>query len=262
MEFDIKTIIDIVCRAASLMVREGFTVKDKGSLENIVTSSDINVQHFLHNSFSALLPGSGFLCEEEDFADTAHQYVWIIDPIDGTANYSRGDENCCISVALAKCGVPIMGVVFSPWRKQLWYAIKGEGAFCNGKPIRVSCRAYEQGLLFTAMSTYRKEFARLCGEIIYDIFMECNDFRRFGSAALELCLMAEGRAELFFEMRLMPWDIAAATLILQEAGGVTYDFYGDIHSFAKPTLVLAANSTENAQRLFDTIHHHMNALPY
>ena len=132
MEIDIRQIIDIVREAAGLMDRTGgFEVHDKGARENIVTSSDVAVQHFLTQKLGALLPGSGFLCEEEDFADTAHADVWIIDPIDGTANYARGNENCCISVALVRGGELAAGVVYSPWRGELYSAEKGRGAFCN-----------------------------------------------------------------------------------------------------------------------------------
>ncbi|MBR6212060.1 MAG: hypothetical protein IKQ64_03325, partial [Bacteroidales bacterium] len=98
MNYKIKMeqVVDLVRRASSLMVREGFDVESKGSRENIVTTSDLAVQHFLTKELGALLPGSGFLCEEEDFSDLAHRDVWVIDPIDGTANYARGIESCCI----------------------------------------------------------------------------------------------------------------------------------------------------------------------
>ncbi len=242
---DIQQIIEIVRVAGTLMDRTGgFEVHDKGARENIVTSSDVAVQHFLTRKLSALLPGSGFLCEEEDFADTAHEAVWIIDPIDGTANYARGNENCCISVALARGGELAMGVVYSPWRGELYSAEKGRGAFCNGKPIHVSDRTYERGLLFTAMSTYR------------------NDVRRTGSAAVELCLMAAGFAELYFEMRLMPWDYAAASLILLEAGGAACDFTGGFPSLYKPSMFIAANTREHCERLLATVHKHFDKVPY
>ena len=105
MEIGLQQIIDIVREAGTLMDRTGrFEVHDKGARENLVTTSDLAVQYFLTERLAALLPGSGFLCEEEDFADTAHADVWIIDPIDGTANYARGNENCCISVALVRGG--------------------------------------------------------------------------------------------------------------------------------------------------------------
>ena len=264
MNYKIKMeqVVDIVRRASSLMVREGFDVESKGSRENIVTTSDLAVQHFLTKELGALLPGSGFLCEEEDFSDLAHRDVWVIDPIDGTANYARGIESCCISVALARDGMPVLGVVYSPWRGELYTAEKGCGAFCNGKPIHVSDRPFEQGLLFTALCVYRKEFSRACSDIIYDLYMDCNDVRRTGSAAVELCLVAAGKAELYFEIRLMPWDFAAASLILSEAGGTVQGFDGHFPSVFKPTLVIAANTAANCDRLLSCIHRHLEELPY
>ncbi len=263
MDITLQQVIDVVRAAGSLFDRSGgFEIHDKGARENLVTSSDLAVQHFLTERLGALLPGSGFLCEEEDLRDTAHREVWIIDPIDGTANYARGNENCAISVALVRDDLPFLGVVFSPWRDEVYAAERGRGAWCNGKPIRVSRRPFEDGILFTAMSTYRKEFARSCSDIIYDIYMDCNDVRRTGSAAVELCLMAAGFAELYFEMRLMPWDYAAAGLILQEAGGAICGFDGDFPSLSRPSMVLAANDGPNCERLLQTVRRHLDRLPY
>ena len=255
--------MDIVREASALMTRDGdFSVKEKGGIENIVTSADLEVQEFLTERLADLLPGSGFLCEEEDLSDLHHEYLWIIDPIDGTANFARGNENCCISVALVKDGAPLMGVVYSPWRDKLYSAEAGKGACRNGTPIHVSARPFEEGILFSAMSTYRKEFAKTCSDIIYDLYMESNDFRRSGSAAVELCQLAAGKAELYFEMRLMPWDYAAAALILQEAGGSICDFEGNFPSLQEPSLVVAANLATSRDRILETVHRHLGAIPY
>ena len=264
MAITIENIIDIVREASALMDRTGgFEIHDKGARENLVTSSDLAVQHCLTEKLSKLLPGSGFLCEEEDMADySGHEAVWVIDPIDGTANYARGNENCCISVALVRRGEPSMGVVYSPWRGELYWAEKGKGAFCNGRPIHVSDRPFEQGLLFTAMSIYRKEFAKTCSDIIYDLYMECNDLRRHGSAAIELCQTASGFADLYFEIRLMPWDFAAASLIILEAGGSVLGFDGRFPSLYTPCPIIAANSEANARRILETVHKHLDKVPY
>ena len=112
------------------------------------------------------------------------------------------------------------------------------------------------------MSTYRKELARSCSDIIYDIYVECNDFRRAGSAAVELCLMASGFAELYFEMRLMPWDYAAASLILLEAGGTACDFTGAFPTLYKPSMFIAANTRAHCERLLAVVHKHLDQLPY
>lgn len=259
---ELEQIITLVKEASALMVRGGFRVMQKDSRENLVTSSDLAVQHFLTQRLGQLLPGSGFLCEEEDFRELTHEYIWIIDPIDGTANYARGIADCCISVALARKGVLDKAVVYSPWRNELYTAEKGKGATCNGHPIHVSGHSFEDGLLCTAMSTYQKAYAKTCSDIIYDMYMQCNDVRRFGSAAIELCMMAGGTIDLYFEMRLQPWDYAAAMLILQEAGGSICNFNAEPPSLFAPSLVLAANAPENLGRLLDTVHKHMKELPY
>lgn len=255
-------IADAVLEASGLMVSGGFEIRQKDGIENLVTSSDLAVQHFLTRRLSEILPGSGFLCEEEDFRDLDEEYVWIVDPIDGTANYARGIGDCCISVALARGSELLEGVVYSPGRKEMYSASKGNGALLNGKRIHVSARPFEEGLLCTAMSTYRKEYAGICSDIIYDLYMRCNDLRRFGSAALELCMLAKGMVELYFEMRLQPWDYAAATLILKEAGGFIAGFDGELPSLSKPSLVVAANTEDSLENVMDTVHRHLGVLPY
>ena len=263
MDIPIDPIIAIVKEASSLMVRSGFEVHDKGTRENLVTSSDLAVQHFLTRELRARYPEIGFLCEEEDMDEVSgHDAVWVIDPIDGTANYARGNENCGISVALVRGGEPVLGVVYSPWRGELYTAEKGKGAFLNGKPIHVSGRPFEQGLLFTALAIYRKDLARICSDIIYDLYMDCNDVRRSGSAAVELCLLAAGYADLFFEIRLMPWDHAAASLILTEAGGSVCDFAGNPPSPYRPSLFIGANSHANCHRVLSIVRKHLDHLPF
>ncbi|MCR4859827.1 MAG: inositol monophosphatase [Bacteroidales bacterium] len=259
----LQQLIDIVKEASALMEREGFTVEQKDGIENIVTSSDIAVQDFLTARLAELLPGCGFLCEEEDFRDLSEEDVWIIDPIDGTTNYSRGIPDCCISVALAHKGKLQLGVVYSPARDELYTAERGKGAFYNGSPIHASSRPFSEGLFCAALCTYRKEFAKACSDIVYDVYMQSNDTRRWGSAAIELCLLARGQVDLYFEMRLQPWDYAAAMLILHEAGGRIATWNGGTPSLVRPSLVIAANSPQSLGTLLAIIHLHLpDGVPY
>ena len=258
----LQKVIEIVRKASEKMLVDDFEINEKGGIENIVTSSDIAVQHYLTEKLSELLPGSGFIAEEEDFRSLDREYTWIIDPIDGTANYSRRIADCCISVALAKGSELQLAVVYSPGRGELYSAELGKGASCNGKPIHVSSRSYSNSLLCTAMSTYRKDLAKKCSDIIYDIYMEANDTRRWGSAEIELCLLAAGYVELYFEMRLQPWDYAAGTLILREAGGRIAGVDGAEPSLTQQSLVVAANSSESCDRLLGVVHKHLEKLPY
>lgn len=258
----LEKVLETVKSADRLMSTDHLEIHDKGDITNLVTSSDFAVQEFLVKELSTLLEGSHFYCEEEDLKETSGEYIWIIDPIDGTANFSRGIDHCCISVALSHNGELELGVVYSPWRSEIYYAQKGKGAYLNGKPIKVSERPLKAGLFCTAMSTYNKQWAKACSDIIYDVYMQCNDTRRFGSAALELCFMARGRIELYFEMRLQPWDYAAAALILQEAGGFIAGWDGQLPSLCRQSLVVAANTRPSLDALLDTVHRHMDKLPY
>jgi len=256
-------IIDIVKEAAGIMAATDFSISSKDGVENIVTSSDLAVQNFLIDKFSKLLPGSRFLCEEGDLGRTESfaEWEWIIDPIDGTANYARGIADCGISVALCHNGTLEYGVFYSPGRAQLFSAKRGYGAFCNGRPIHVSARGMKEGILCTAASTYAKQYAGTCFSIIADIYAKSNDLRRFGSAALELCLLAKGEIELYFEYRLQPWDYAAATLILHEAGGYICGFDGGLPSLQEPSMVAAANCKGNLDEVLGIIHSHMSSWP-
>lgn len=249
----IEQLIGIVRDASRLMVNDGFEIEQKGGCENIVTSSDVAVQNFLCERLSEMMPGSGFLCEEKDINDTQHEYTWIIDPIDGTANYSRGIDQCAICVGLKQGEEMQMGVVYTPRTNELFHAEKGKGAYLNGKRIHVSGRPFCNAVLCTALPVYHKEYAEVCARIILDTFGQCNDIRRFGACAPELCYLAMGRCELYFEYLLSPWDFAAASLIVTEAGGVITSADGSKLRLTEPTGVIAANSISNYQQLLDIV---------
>lgn len=253
----LNQIIDIVKEAGKLMLSADFQIAEKEGVVNIVTTTDLAVQDFLCPRLAELLPGSGFLCEEKDMYDISHEYTWIIDPIDGTANFSRHIDQCAICVGLKKGEAMEIGVVYIPYTNELFTAQKGQGAFRNGEPIHVSNRTYENAILFTALSLYHKEHAKVCSDIIMDAYYSINDVRRFGAAAPEICYVAMGRAELFFEYRLSPWDFAAASLILQEAGGVITDMQGQTLSCTVPSGVVAGNLPESHQRFLEVVKKHI-----
>ena len=238
---NITELINIIREASKLMLND-FEISQKDGFSNIVTSSDIAVQDFLCKRLASLLPSSGFICEEEDINDASHEYTWIIDPIDGTANYSRGIE---------------MSVVYLPRTNELFHAERGKGAFLNGKPIHVSDRPFQNGIMCTALAVYHKEFTKVCSDIICDTFLQCNDIRRFGAAAPELCYLAMGRCELYFEYLLSPWDYAAASLILTEAGGTISDLHGNPVTCTTPSGILAANTKENLYKLVGIVEKHI-----
>jgi len=246
----IDALVSIVKEASTLMITDHFDISSKDGYANIVTSSDIAVQKFLCEKLSIALPGSGFYCEEEDYiTGKTEGYIWVIDPIDGTSNYSRGIPNCAISVALVNDGGAEMGVVYSPYANELFTAVKGEGAFFNGKQIHVSDRVFANGLFCSAFCLYRREYADICMAYMKEVYSKCNDFRRFGVASLEICYLALGRCDLYFEYRLYPWDYAAASLILMEAGGYIAGENGSPIAYDNNSMVFAANTKENIDTL-------------
>ena len=245
----ISRLTDIIREASRLMLTDTFQISQKEGFANIVTSSDLAVQEFLKRELAALLPGSGFLCEEEDRHTLDHEYTWIIDPIDGTANYSRGIDQCAICVGLKHHDDMELSAVFLPRTEELFTAVRHQGAFLNGRPIHVSSRSFQDAVMCTALPVYHKEYAGVCAGIIQDTFQQCNDIRRFGAAAPELCYLAMGRVELYFEYLLSPWDFAAASLIVTEAGGVVSNLEAQRPSLTSPSGFIAANNQQNLQQL-------------
>ena len=256
-----ERVADAVRTCAPLMT-EHFTVSEKGSASNLVTSADVAVQERLRTSLSEILPRAGFLGEESPKAAQEGDCYWVVDPIDGTSNFVRGLRMSVISVALVRDGEEVLGVIYHPYSRELFVGIRGEGAWRNGERIRVSGRDFSHALFFTAFSVYEKRLAPACEGVMRDVYAACDDFRRFGTAAYELCCLAAGRGELYFEMRLFPWDWAAAAVILREAGGVIGTIDGARLRHDMPSLVLAANSAESFSKLKEIVARHVPALPY
>lgn len=254
-------VLKITAEVVNLIKYSSYDIETKNNdASNIVTTNDLKSQHFLCEKLSNLIPGSGFFCEEEDMRDTTSEYIWVIDPIDGTMNYSRGIAECAVSVALLHNKEAVVGVVRSIFANEVFAAAKGFGSTLNGNSIRISNNDFKSALFCTAMSVYKKELAKVCSEIIYETHMQCNDIRRFGTCALELCYLASGRCELYFEIHVAPWDYAAASLILSEAGGILTGYNGEPLTFDKHTPLIGANVKSNHEKLNAIVVKHMEKL--
>lgn len=213
----------IVLEAAAIVLSaEDISAKtsEKNGAADLVTFYDTAVEQFLKEKLTALLPEALFLGEEsEKTGDPEKGWVFIVDPIDGTTNFVRGMSYSAISVALAKDGQVEYGVVLDPYRNELFSAQRGKGAFLNGTPIRVSDRPLSKGIFGMGTAIYNREFEDQTMSVLTQLFKRSCDFRRLGSAALDLCCVAAGRYDAFFEFSLAPWDFAAGSLIITEAGG-------------------------------------------
>ena len=200
---------------------------EKSSAADLVTEYDLAVENFLKEKLPPLVPGSVFFGEEEaENADPSRGWAFIVDPIDGTTNFVRDLRQSAISVALARDGAVEYGVVYDLYKDELFSARRGGGAFLNGSPIHVSTRPLSQGVFGMGTAIYKREYLEPTMRLTEQLFRRSCDFRRLGSAALDLCYVACGRAELFFEYSLCPWDYAAGSLLVEEAGGAVCTLEG------------------------------------
>jgi len=215
------------------------------SSNNLVTRADLESEERIVSSIKKMFPGHSFLAEENHPAKRGtSEHLWIIDPLDGTTNFAHGIPHFCISIAYAHHGKIKMGLVYDPLRKEWFSAIAGEGAFLNDIKIGVSqCGALNQSVIATGFYYDRGALMEKTMDTIHALLKQnIRDIRRTGSAALDMCWVACGRFDGYFEYRLFPWDFSAAMLIVSEAGGVCVDKTGrplGVHS----ENVVASNAT-------------------
>lgn len=237
-------IIEIVKQAGEIYktANDDLGIEDKGSAVNLVTKYDKMIQDFLFSELEKVVPGCSFLGEEGDGnKKLTNGYCFIIDPIDGTTNFIKGFQHSAISVGLAKDKEMIIGVVLDPDLNNLFYAEKGKGAFLNGKPIHCSDCNLEQSLVLFGTCPYEHELAHKTFALTEKIFYKAIEVRRGGSAALDICYVASGKADLYYEMILRPWDWASASLILSEAGGHAATFEKEKLDANKITSLVCGN---------------------
>lgn len=230
--------------SAALDENDSSDVMKKSGDADLVTVYDKGVQEKLITGLTALFPEAHFFAEEKDnFAeDTKNGLCFVIDPIDGTTNFIHNLGASTISVGALYNGRPVFGCVYDPYRGDLFIAVDGKGAYKNGEKISVSDREMPTAVVSFGTTPYRKkEYAEEGFRIARDIFCNCSDLRRSGSAALDMANIACGKLDGFFECILSPWDYMAGTVLIKEAGGVVTDFAGTEIGFSEPSPVLCSN---------------------
>ena len=222
--------------------RSHMGIDAKEGAANFVTEYDTRVQNRLWEELSRILPQARFVGEEgAETRVNLEGWCFIVDPIDGTTNFIKDYRMSCVSVGLLRDGVPEIGVVYNPYLDELFWARRGMGAYCNDKRIFVSRQPLEKGMVLFGTAPYHRELAEKSFRMAWEYFGKALDIRRSGSAALDLCAVAAGRAELFFELLLQPWDYAAGALLVEEAGGKITTVEGEPIAFHKPCSILAGN---------------------
>ena len=214
-------------------------VEIKSNRGDLRTNYDTAVEEFLCRELALVLPEAQFIGEESGLRKReAKKDCFIVDPIDGTANFTWDYHHSAVSIALARGEGIMAGLVYNPYLDELFHAQAGQGAYLNGRPIQVSQRSLRDGLVCFGTSPYDKTKAQATFSLAQLLYEKALDVRRSGSAALDLCYVACGRCDLFYEMSLYPWDYAAAALIVTEAGGLLSTMEGEELRFnARTTLV-------------------------
>ena len=219
-------------------------VSDKmGDAANMVTVFDVAVQNFLINEITKAIPDAYFIAEEKenDPSVLQREHCFVIDPIDGTANFIHNYRHSCISLAMFSKGETVFAAVYDPYQDEMFSATKGGGAFLNGKKMNVVNRDITRSIVAFGTSPYYKDtLGERTFKISQTLFYHCSDLRRCGAAALDLAYIAAGRNDIFFECLLSPWDIAAGYLLICEAGGIMTRLDGTPIDFSAPSPVLAA----------------------
>ncbi len=216
-------------------------IYDKEGYSNFVTKHDKEVQAYIINRLTKeVLPEAHFMAEEdEEKTELAEEYTFILDPIDGTTNFIFDYKTSCISLALLHQKQVIFGVVYQPYTDECYTAIKGQGAFLNGEQIKATTKGLDENLVAFGCARYNSESTEELFVAIKELYLKSLGIRNSGSSAIDLCRVAAGKNGLYFELKLQPWDYAAASLIIAEAGGVITQVDGTPISLQNPSSILA-----------------------
>ena len=193
---------------------------NKSSVADLVTQTDKNAEQVIKDDILAKFPDHSILAEESGETTSSSEYLWVIDPLDGTTNFVHGLSPYCVSIALLKNDKPLLSVISELPAENLYWAVKGYGAFCNGDKISVSSRkTISDSLLITGFN-YQHDSKWETNMKLFKTFTKISHgVRRMGSAAADLCYIASGKSDAFWEIGLYPWDSAAGILLVEEAGG-------------------------------------------
>jgi len=236
-----QTLIEATRAGAEQLVHfydKEYTVSHKEGVNNLVTEADHASEKAIINTIKQNFPTHFILSEETGELAQDSEYKWIIDPIDGTINFSKGIPICCVSIAVEKNGQMILGAVYSPFLNEFFFAERGQGATLNDKKIQVSNQTQViKSCLVTGFPYTYLDMENGPLQVFERLIRKGVPVRRLGSAALDLCWVAAGRFDGFYEHKLQAWDSAAGFLIVEEAGGKVTDFENEYYSPYQPHLV-------------------------
>jgi myo-inositol-1(or 4)-monophosphatase len=226
-----------------------FRISEKEGINNLVTEADHAAEKAIIEVIQRVYPDHSILGEESGAQTTASDIQWIIDPIDGTVNFANHIPICAVSIGVEKAGEIILGAVYNPLMNELFVAEKGKGATLNGQPIRVTDKSnLAKSCLVTGFPYQYVSGSNDPMEVVSRLVKAGIPIRRLGSAAIDLCWVAAGRFDGFFEHHLEAWDSAAGFLIVAEAGGRVTDFEGQPFSPHQPRIIATNGHIHDALR--------------
>jgi len=245
MDFSVSHKLNRVAQGAARIILEAkrdMAVDEKAGHGNFVTEYDIKVQNYSQSHLKSLFPDAKFIGEEDaQQSELPMGDCFIVDPIDGTCNFMYNFKTSAISIAMLHDRKVVAGIICQPYLNEYFTAELGKGAKLNGSYIKASKRSFEESLVLFGTSPYYPELAERSMAIATDCLKSCKDIRRCGSAAADLAWIASGRADLFYELQLSPWDFAAGSLICQEAGAKIVQPNGSPLDFSKKCGVVAGS---------------------
>ncbi len=224
------------------------SIRYKGK-DNPVTDVDLLAEETIVDIISRQFPEHNILSEEVHTVDRGSRYTWVIDPLDGTMNFTMGIPLVAVSVALALDDIPLLGAIYDPIRKEMFTAVHGKGALLNGKLIAVSKKQRLQDAVVGLDLGYDDAARQRALETAVSIRPQIQTLRVIGSAVLGLCYVACGRFDVYFHPSIYPWDIMAAAVLITEAGGKVTDLYGE--EVTKQTSNIAASNPELHRQFMD-----------
>ena len=240
-------LVEIIKEAGEILKEGYFSKKDVTfkATKDLVTKYDVAVENFLKEKFEAEFKDFNVIAEESDNTDLEFSNSIIVDPIDGTTNFVNKVPHTCISVGVYKDREPYIGIVYNPILDELYSAVVGEGAFLNDEKLQVSDENdFQRALLSTGFPYSNASNQDDLNDVIKkikDVLPKCQDIRRLGSAAIDLCFVARGTYEGYYEMNLKAWDVSAGLIILQEAGGKISTIDGSDYTLFEDKYIVASN---------------------
>jgi len=247
--------IETLVREAGKIMLEAHLTNDQIQIKpgdaNYCTEYDMKIQRFLIRELSALVPDAGFYGEEDTAGNreslAEKEYIFYIDPIDGTTNFMFGYHHSCVSVGLAQNGKTVAGFVYNPYVDEMYTAFLGQGSYLNGRKLTVANRALHEGIAAFGCARYNNNGTNKLFDCVREMFHRSLAIRSGGSATLEMCRVASGNNAVYLELKLQPYDYAAAMLIVAEAGGIVTQTDGSPVTLDTPCSMLCGAPAAHRQ---------------